>query len=250
MTAEMVPTLQQAVAAALLGTLLGPALARFATAQIAALDSRAGSRQRGLEIGEALQRCRAAGLAVPRHWCWTHTAVLALALGGGWLLGGGGAAGLYLALAFALASFAALLDLRAFWMPDSVTLPLFWLGLLGAALGVAPVSPADAVLGAAAAWMLTASLQGLARWRWEGPVLGDGDVRLLAACGALTGLSGLPRFVALLVTAAVILELVWSWAHPREPRQGQPSEQADWLPFGAAIVAAWMGSMGLAAVLP
>ena len=246
MTAEAVPALQQAVAAALLGTLLGPALARFATAQIAALDSRAGSRQRGLEIGEALQGWAAAGLTVPWRWCWTHTAVLALALSGGWLLGGGGATGLYLALTFALASFAALLDLRAFWMPDSVTLPLFWLGLLGAALGVAPVSPADAVLGATATWMLTASLQALARWRGAGSVLGDGDVRLLAAYGALAGLSGLPRFVALLLAGAVLLELVWFWRDP----QGEPAEQADWLPFGAAIVAAGMGSMGWAVILP
>jgi len=250
MVVDLAPELQQAIFVALLGSLLGPAAARFATAQIAALDSRIGKRQRGTELGEALQRYAAAGLAVPQCWHWVYTGVLGLALGAGLLLGGPGGGGVFLALAFGLASFGALLDLRAFWMPDSVTLPLLWLGLLGAALGVAPVASADAVLGVAATWAVTTSLQALAQRCWHSPVLGGGDVKLLAACGALSGLSGLPRFLALLVVCAAGLQLTWSWTHRRQPLTALPVEHTDWLPFGAAIVAAWMGSIGLASSLP
>ena len=218
--------------AALTGAALGPFLARFAAAQIAALEAQEAAGQAGPELRDAWRRCRGPDAGqVPRHWQLAYAAAMALAFGGGALLGG-----VFLALAFGLAAFAALLDLRAFWLPDSVTRPLLALGLLGAALGLAPVALADALLGMAVAWVLVMALQQQARRRLEGAALGGGDVKFVTACGALCGLSGLPLFLGLLAAGAAILNLSWP---------GGTGRKADWLPFGSAIAAAWICATSL-----
>lgn len=223
--------------AALAGAGLGPFLARFAAAQIAALEAQETAGRAGPEMRDAWRRCtRPDAMQVPRHWQLAYAATMALAFGGGALLGGSVAGGAFLALTFGLAAFGALLDLRAFWLPDSVTRPLLVLGLLGAALGLAPVALADALLGAAVAWALVAALQRQACRRLDGALLGGGDVKFVTACGALTGLSGLPLFLGLLVAGAAILNLSWP---------GGAGRKADWLPFGSAIAMAWICATSL-----
>lgn len=223
--------------AALAGAVLGPFLARFAAAQIAVLEAQEAAGRAGPEIRDAWHRClRPAAMRVPRHWQLAYAATMALAFGGGAWLGRDAAGQAFLALTFGLAAFGALLDLRAFWLPDSVTRPLLALGLLGAALGLAPVALADALLGAAVAWGLVAVLQRQVCRRLDGAALGGGDVKFVTACGALTGLSGLPLFLGLLAAAAAILNFSWP---------GGAGHKADWLPFGSAIAIAWICATSL-----
>jgi hypothetical protein len=222
-------TLLQTLAVVAAGLLLGPALARFAEIQVAVLDHREAAGLGGSELAESLRRFARPGPPPERVWTLAHQAAVALALGGGLWLGGPGGPGAFLALACALTAFGGLLDLRAFWLPDSITGTLLWLALGGAALGVALVPAGDSILGAGAAWGLFTALQLLGRVVLGQPALGGGDVKLVTACGALSGLSGLPAFLILVALATVLLAVTWRFG-----RQAR----ANWMPLGAAIAAA------------
>lgn len=88
-------------------------------------------------------------------------------------------------------------------LPDAITLPLLWSGLLLSVAGVT-VPVEDAVLGAAlgygAMWIISSGhflLTGC-----EG--LGGGDVKLVAACGAWLGWIGVPLTLAFGAVAATL----------------------------------------------
>ncbi|WP_380182003.1 prepilin peptidase [Kalamiella sp. sgz302252] len=105
----------------------------------------------------------------------------------------------------------ALVDLKSLLLPDTLTLPLLWLGLLASAAGALPGMTAEqAIYGAAggygALWLLSRGYR-LLRNK-EG--LGLGDAKLLAALGAWTGIERLP-WIVLLATliAALALFIVW-----------------------------------------
>jgi leader peptidase (prepilin peptidase)/N-methyltransferase len=84
-----------------------------------------------------------------------------------------------------------LLDLRQFWLPDALTLPLIAVGLAVTWL-TAPDQLWVHTLGAVIGWggfLAIATLFRLLRGR-EG--LGQGDAKLLGAAGAWVGIAGLP----------------------------------------------------------
>lgn len=100
---------------------------------------------------------------------------------------------------------ASVIDIQRGWLPDEVTGPLLWLGLL-ANLGGRFATPEDAVIGAVAGylglWVVSTGFR-LATRR-EG--MGGGDLHLLAAIGAWTGWQALPG----LVLVAAVLGLLWA----------------------------------------
>lgn len=99
----------------------------------------------------------------------------------------------------------ALIDWDTTLLPDDITLPLLWAGLLAAALRWTAVPPVDAVIGAAAGYM---SLW-LVYWGFklatgkEG--MGYGDFKLFAALGAWFGWQAL---VPIILMASVIGAIV------------------------------------------
>ena len=149
-------------------------------------------------------------------------AVLALAMPVliGTTAAGFAACGLVLVLAVL-----ALVDLNLRLLPDDLTLPLIWAGLLVNLCGVLAPLP-EAVEGAVGGYLVLWSLY----WSWrlatgqEG--LGYGDFKLLAALGAWQGVYALPVVLAvgcsLQMVAIVALRL-------RGRDTGEP------LPFGPAL---------------
>src|SRR5690606_10364004 len=82
--------------------------------------------------------------------------------------------------------------------PDSITIPLLWLGLLVNALGLnAQVSLHDAVVGAAAGYLVLWSLYWGFRLLTGKEGMGYGDFKLLAALGAWMGWQSLLLIVIL-----------------------------------------------------
>lgn len=102
----------------------------------------------------------------------------------------------------------AALDLRHFWLPDRIVLPL---GIAGLAVNAAGIGPgiAPAAIGAAAGfavlWAVGAAYQALRKRRG----LGGGDPKLLGAIGAWVGWAPLPFVLlgaALLGIALILLD--------------------------------------------
>ncbi|MGM0633697.1 MAG: prepilin peptidase, partial [Pseudomonadota bacterium] len=81
-----------------------------------------------------------------------------------------------------------LIDFDHQLLPDDITLPLLWLGLVLSVAGIGTgVSPADSVLGAALGYMTLWSVYWLFRLATGREGMGYGDFKLLAALGAWLG---------------------------------------------------------------
>ena len=91
------------------------------------------------------------------------------------------------------------IDIDTQMLPDDMTLPLIWLGLL-VNLGGGFVPLSDAVIGAAAGYLSLWSVYWLFRFATGKEGIGYGDFKLLAALGAWLGWMMLP-FIVLLSSA-------------------------------------------------
>ena len=130
-------------------------------------------------------------LAILVAWRFGYSAALAFALVYVWVM---------LALTF--------IDLDTQLLPDDLTLPLLWLGLIANTFGVF-TDLRSAVLGAAGGYMILWSVYWAFRLIAKKEGMGFGDFKLLAAIGAWTGWQVLP--LAIIIAAglgAVIGSLV------------------------------------------
>ncbi len=101
------------------------------------------------------------------------------------------------------------IDLDTYFLPDSITLPLLWLGLLLNISGIyTPLS--GAVIGAAAGYLSLWSVYWIFKWATGKEGMGYGDFKLLAAIGAWLGWQMLPLTILLssLVGAVIGIGLI------------------------------------------
>jgi leader peptidase (prepilin peptidase) / N-methyltransferase len=134
------------------------------------------------------------------------------------------------------------IDLDHQLLPDNLTLPLMWAGLLaavaiGPVAGVAlPVSPRDALIGAAAGytslWLVFHAFK-LVTGK-EG--MGYGDFKLFAALGAWLGWKVLPLIIVLSAATGALLGILMIALQGRDRRAP--------MPFGPYLAAAgWLAMM-------
>lgn len=102
-----------------------------------------------------------------------------------------------------------MIDLDHKLLPDNLTLPLMWIGLLAATLPIF-AGLHDAVIGAALGYLILWSVYQLFKLITGKEGMGYGDFKLLAAIGALLGWQALPIVILLssLVGAVVGMSLI------------------------------------------
>lgn len=88
------------------------------------------------------------------------------------------------------------IDLDKMLLPDQLTLPLLWLGLLLSTQNIF-VGTTDAIIGAATGYLSLWSVYWLFKLVTGKEGMGYGDFKLLAALGAFTGWQGLPIIILL-----------------------------------------------------
>jgi leader peptidase (prepilin peptidase) / N-methyltransferase len=124
------------------------------------------------------------------------------------------------------------IDARTQLLPDQLTLPLLWLGLL---LSLVPVfvTPADAILGAAIGWLSLWSVFWLFKLLTGKEGMGYGDFKLLAALGAWMGAGALlPTILLSSLIGAVIGGIVLTL---------KGKDKSTPIPFGPFIaIAGWV----------
>lgn len=121
------------------------------------------------------------------------------------------------------------IDLDHQLLPDQITLPLLWLGLLLSVFGVF-VTPTESILGAAAGYLSLWSIYHGYRLLTGKHGLGHGDFKLLAALGAWLGWMMLPLIILLASISGALMGGVWLlW---RGHDRSQP------IPFGPFLAAA------------
>jgi leader peptidase (prepilin peptidase)/N-methyltransferase len=127
------------------------------------------------------------------------------------------------------------IDLRTRLLPDQLTLPLMWLGLIAASDNLyMPAKPA--LLGAMAGYLSLWSVYWVFKQLTGKEGMGHGDFKLLAALGAWIGLSGILPTILISSLVGAVVGSIWLFAKGRD--------RATPIPFGPYLaVAGWISFM-------
>jgi leader peptidase (prepilin peptidase) / N-methyltransferase len=121
------------------------------------------------------------------------------------------------------------IDFRTQLLPDEMTLPLLWLGLILSCFGVF-VTPVSAISGAAIGYLSLWSVYWLFKLLTGKEGMGYGDFKLLAALGAWTGA---PSILLIVLLSAAVGATVGTVLVILRKHQGQMP-----MPFGPFLAAA------------
>ncbi|GAC1301460.1 MAG: A24 family peptidase [Steroidobacteraceae bacterium] len=173
-----------------------------------------------------------------------------------WHFGFGASAAYALAVTWTLIALAGI-DIDHQLLPDDLTLPLLWAGLLAAVLAGAhdaqalPVSPRDAIIGAAAGYLsLWLVFQGF-RLVTGKEGMGYGDFKLLAALGAWLGWHLLPVIILISAAAGALVGIgmivLRGRARTAPMSFGPYLAAAGWLAmlYGDALVSTYLRAAGV-----
>jgi leader peptidase (prepilin peptidase)/N-methyltransferase len=138
------------------------------------------------------------------------------------------------------------IDLDTQLLPDDITLPLLWIGLIANTFGVYTDLRA-AVLGAVAGYMVLWAVYWAFRLLAKKEGMGYGDFKLLAAIGAWTGWQVLPAVILVAAGLGAILGSITLWL-ARKGRE-TPIPFGPYLALGGIVgllwgrelVTAWLG---------
>lgn len=183
-------------------------------------------------LGWLLLRGHCRHCRLPISWRYPATELAAMAISlllALWLPWNGVLLAALVMSAFVLAL--SLIDLRYQLLPDALTLPLLWLGLLFQACGMLPQGgPAEGIFGAAGGYLLFRLLAWFWRVLRHQEALGGGDVKLLAAFGAWLGWRPLPLLL-LIASSTGLIAVVLARLFMRRPLHLP-------LPFGPCLALA------------
>jgi len=173
-------------------------------------------------------KCSACAARISWRYPATEATAAILSAVVAWQFGFGWEAGAALLLTWALIPLT-LIDYDEQLLPDVITLPLLWLGLL-LSLGRLFTDPVSAIIGAAAGYLSLWTLYHLFRLVTGKEGMGYGDFKLFALFGAWLGWQYLPQIILLssLVGALVGISLVLFRGRDR----------AKPIPFGPYLAAA------------
>jgi leader peptidase (prepilin peptidase)/N-methyltransferase len=145
----------------------------------------------------------------------------------------------------------AVIDLDTTLLPDDLTYPLLWAGLLAAVMGISPVSLSDAVIGAMAGYLALWSLYWVFKLLTGKEGMGYGDFKLLAALGAWLGWQYLPVVVLLSSVVGLVFAVSMMASGSVKRDQGIPFGPylaiAGWIAllWGEVIVSSYLGLFNL-----
>ena len=168
-------------------------------------------------------RCKDCGARIPIRYPLVELATALLSAAVAWHFGFSLEAGCALLVTWFLIPLTGI-DLDHQLLPDGMTLPLLWIGLLASlwhdpmGASVLPVAPRDAIIGAAAGYLFLWAVFHAFRLLTGKEGMGFGDFKLFAALGAWLGWQMLPLILLLsaAVGAAVGIALVVFRKHGRE----------------------------------
>lgn len=136
---------------------------------------------------------------------------------------------------FSLLLLLAAIDMRCRLLPDRLTLPLLWLGLIYS-LADNGLTPHQAISGAVLGYLSLGCLDRWFRLVSRRPALGQGDMKLLAALGAWLGVEALPALLLIAATGGLLMAVALRLLYGRALRHA--------LPFGP-----WLALAGILRVL-
>jgi leader peptidase (prepilin peptidase)/N-methyltransferase len=176
-------------------------------------------------------RCAACKAGISLQYPLVEILTAALSVVVAWHYGYGMAACLAIVFTWALIA-ATGVDWRTQFLPDVITLPLMWLGLLASLTG-SFATPQDAIIGAAGGYLLLWGVFHAFRLITGKEGMGYGDFKLLAALGAWMGWQMLPLIIILSSVAGMVIGIGMNMTGAL--KRGNP------MPFGPFLaIAGWL----------
>lgn len=136
----------------------------------------------------------------------------------------------------------AAIDADTTLLPDAITQPLLWSGLLMSSLSWTGISLSMSLWGACAGYLLLWLVLHLFKWITGKEGMGQGDLKLLAALGAWLGW---PALLSLVLISSITGALVGIWLKSR-----QKLSPEGYLPFGPFLVFAGLWVMMFGSLPP
>lgn len=125
-----------------------------------------------------------------------------------------------------------MIDIDHMLLPDSLNYLLLWTGLI-ASIAILPITPADAVIGAASGYLFLWSIYWLFKLLTGKEGLGYGDFKLLAALGAWLSWQSLPLIILLASLSGALIGGLWMLIDRN--RRGKPMPFGPYLALGGVI---------------
>jgi leader peptidase (prepilin peptidase)/N-methyltransferase len=185
-------------------------------------------------------RCAACNAKISARYPLVELATGILSAWVAWHFGFGAPAACGLLITWALIALTGI-DIDHQLLPDGITLPLMWAGLLAAVIlgsmgGPIPVSARDAIIGAASGYLSLWLIFHAFRLFTGKEGMGYGDFKLFAALGAWLGWKILPLVILLSAAAGAVLGILMIVLRGRD--RSAP------MPFGPYLAAAgWIAMM-------
>ena len=195
-------------------------------------------------------RCRDCKASISARYPLIEGLTAALSIIVVWQFGASAEALAALVLTWGLIALA-FIDLDTQLLPDDITLPLLWLGLLISLTGLFTDST-SAIIGAVAGFLMLWSVFHLFRLLTGKEGMGRGDFKLLALFGAWLGWQALPQIVLLSAMAGAIIGVALIATGHRDSQQPIPFgpflAMAGWIAllWGELITNAYLQWSGLA----
>jgi leader peptidase (prepilin peptidase) / N-methyltransferase len=186
-------------------------------------------------------RCAACKATISVRYPLVEVATALLTAAVAWHFGFGVNAACGILVTWALIALTGI-DMDHMLLPDNITIPLIWAGLVAAVIiGPAsgeslPVSPRDAILGAAAGYLSLWLVFHAFRLVTGKEGMGYGDFKLFAALGAWLGWQMLPLIILLAAGSGAVLGIAMILVRGRD--------RAAPLPFGPYLaIAGWLAML-------
>jgi leader peptidase (prepilin peptidase) / N-methyltransferase len=185
-------------------------------------------------------RCAACQAAISKRYPLVELATAVLSAWVAWHFGVGVVCACALLVTWALIALTGI-DIDHQLLPDSITLPLLWAGLLASVLvgfsgNPLPVGTQDAIVGAAAGYVSLWLVFHLFRLATGKEGMGYGDFKLFAALGAWLGWKILPLIILLSAFTGAVIGVLMIVVQGRD--------RAAPMPFGPYLAAAgWLAVM-------
>ncbi len=153
-------------------------------------------------------RCSACGTKISLRYPLIELATGILSAAVAWRFGYSAAGAFALLLSYALITLT-VIDFDHQLLPDNITLPFVWLGLLLSVFAIF-TDMQSSILGAVAGYLILWSVYQVFKWTTGKEGMGYGDFKLLALLGAWLGWQALPAIILLssLVGAVVGISLI------------------------------------------
>lgn len=180
-------------------------------------------------------KCRGCKTPIPAQYPLVEAATALLSMLVAWRVGFGPELLALLGFTWALVALF-MIDAKTMLLPDILTYPLLWAGLLLNLNGMFAALP-DAVLGAALGYLSLWSLFHLFKLMTGKEGMGHGDFKLLAALGAWGGWQILPFVIFGSSAFGAVFGILWMVA--RRSRESLPMPFGPWLAMAGFVAVIW-----------